>query len=246
MAYDPQLRTDFLPDTLTDVQPTIRFEAETQYNAVVRANPEKSRTIHPAKNIFEVMDLIQTAIEQYEERQDIVDDARVLATFDEPDEKIANLSQELNPKGIVSLSLERRAPGAFGQGPPFEGTARNLRPIVREEEEDPDSPGYRRAMFGYYYDNIIRANCWTRSNKTANELMIWFETLIQEYQWWFRFSGVARILYWGLGPKKKINIGGNKLYSHSIDYFVRTEKVVAIREKKFEQLIVRFQRLATS
>jgi hypothetical protein len=244
MAFEPRLRTDILPEDLTEAQKALEVIVETQYNAIVRNVLDKSTTVHPAKNVFESMDLIQTVVSEYEEREDRVADARVIVTFDCPDEKIAELSQDTNPRGIISLSLERREPGAFQQGAPFEARVHNLKPILREEKEDPDNPGYRRAILGYYFDNVIRARCWARTNKMANELMIWFETVISEMTWWFRFSGIARILYWGLGDKKKIEIDGNKYYSHAIDYYIRTEKVSAISQKKFEKLIVRLQRIA--
>lgn len=241
MTFESQLRANILPSSLTEVKPFVNIDVETQYKEIVRNAEEQSRTVYPAKNIFEVMDLIKTAVEEYEDHEDKVEDARVLVLYGDPDERIETIDADKVPQGVISLDLNRREPGAFGRGPPFEAKVHNLKPIIRGEEEDPDNPGYRRALLGYYYDNIVRATCWARTNKTSNTLLIWLETVMQTMDWWFRFSGAARVIYWGLGKNRVLDVDGQKYYGREIDFFVRTEKIVAVSQKKLERLNIKLQ-----
>jgi hypothetical protein len=140
---------------------------------------------------------------------------------------------------VVSLSLERREPGAFSQGAPFEGKVKNRTPLFREEIDDPDNPGYKLAILGYWYDNVLRMTCWARTNKAASDRALWVENVMVEYGWYFTSSGVSRLIYWGRGPEVTREFDGHKVYGRSIDYYVKTEKLRAVSQKKLEQIIVR-------
>ena len=243
MAFESRLRTDIIDESLTVPRPGVRVIAETQYVSIVQNADkfEKDKTPFPAKNIIEVMGLIKTAVETDEEQRDLVDDARVLVTYENPDQRLEDLTQERSPKGILAISLRKRQPGAFGRGAPLEQKIKNRRPLLREEFEDPDNPGYKKAVLGYFYDNIMRITCWARTNKMANELALWFEGFMEDYMWWFRYSGVNRILFEDRGMDMVENVKGIKLYGRPIDYFVRTERLTLVSQKKLEQILIRCQ-----
>jgi hypothetical protein len=126
----------------------------------------------------------------------------------------------------------------FSQGRPMEKKVQNLRPIVREILDDPDNPGYRKAILGYFYDNILRITCWARTNKAANARALWLEDVMEEYTWFFVYSGVNRILYQGRGPERYKDVANNRIYGRSVDYFVRTEKLRTISQKTLEEIVI--------
>lgn len=212
---------------------TVRVIAEQRFNGLLNvAVRERTKTPKPAKNIIEVMELSRQAINDYELRLGTTNDKQVDVTYARPDTE--------KQVEVISVELIRRQPGMFGQGRPYENDTKNLRPIFREEFPDPEHPGYRRAILGYFYDNTLRFTCWARTNKAANKRALWLETVMEEYSWFFVYSGVNRILYAGRQDDVTHTVNGNKYYGRPVDYFVRTEKLREVSEKTFEQICIRF------
>ena len=226
------LRTDILTDEQIEEQKKIKFIAGTQFKTIVDTATrfDKTTTPGPAKNIIEVMELIKTAIEDRDRRQHKTADARVVVSYEDPDTD-ALLE-------TITLSLIRREPGTYSQGRPMEGKVKQLRPILRELQSDSENPGYQRAIMGYFYDNVLQLTCWARTNKTANERAIWLETLMEDYMWWFVYSGTNRILYQGRASEKTVKIQNNKIYGRPINYFVRTEQLRTVSQKELEEIVV--------
>ena len=228
------IRSDILTEELTTGDRSVKVYSETIYNVIVAnaATLEKTRTPGVAKNIVEVMTLIKSAIEDYETRTHSTNDAKINVTYEEPD-KLTDLE-------TLTIKLIRREPGMYGQGAPFGNSTRQLRPLLRDTVDDPEEPGYKRAIMGQCYDNILRLTCWARTNKTANERALWLETVMEEYSWFFVYSGANRVLYEGRGPEETITVESSKVYGRCIDYFVRTEKLRSISQKELELVVVKF------
>lgn len=232
MSFESVLRTDILPAELTENQQRVRVIAETQYNTILHNSVrlEKTKTPQPSKSIIEVMELVSQAISDYETRTHTNEDAKVGVTYENPD-----TTRQVE---VISMSLARREPGMFAQGSPFQGNVKNRRPLLREEVVDPDHPGYKRAVLGFFYDNILRLTCWARTNKQANERALWLENVMEEYTWFFVYSGVNRLLYDGRRDETVYD-EGTKYYGRPIDYFVRTEKIRQVSEKTLEEVVIR-------
>jgi len=235
--FDPQLRRDILDPELIKDQKKVKFEVQTQYKKIIEGTIGRSQTSMPTKNIIEVQTLIKDAFENYYEREGKGEDAQVRFSYEKPDTKL-----ELE---IVSLSLERREPGSFSQGGPFAGGVKNLKPILREEKDDPDNPGYKLAILGYWYDNTLRMTCWARTNKAASDRALWVENVMVEYNYYFTSSGVPRVIYQGRGPEVTREFDGVKVYGRSIDYYVKTERLRAVRQKTLELIIVQMAAVNT-
>jgi hypothetical protein len=197
-----------------------------------RGNP-RSVTPGRAKSLLEFYELVRQSIVDYETRARVPDIDKVVFTEEEPD---INSSTP-----TVTFSLLKREPGQFGQGGPFGAKHQNLRPMLREEFTDPENPGYRVATTGYWYDNLVRFTCWSRTNKTANAKAEWFENLMEEYTWWFRLNGVSRVIFWGRDADIVVNVDQNKWYGRPIDYFVKTEKVRVFNEKTLEEILIKLK-----
>lgn len=233
MAFDPVLRTDLLDKELATIQDKVKILSEAWIGQIINKATafEPTKSPLPSKNIVEVMDLIKEAIEDYQVRTHVNEDAKVKFLYSYPD-----VESQLE---AISVSHPVREPGMFAQGGPFENKTKQLKPLLREYGEDADNPGYKRAVLGFWYDNVLRLTCWARTNKVANERALWLENVMEEYAWFFGYSGVNRLLYQGRQKEEKIVINGNKVYGRPIDYFVRTEKLRSISQKELEQVCIR-------
>ena len=227
-----ELRTDLLdPELLRDPY-RIKVVVEEHFNSIVNtAISEPTKTPGPAKDIIEVLGLIRQAVLDYDERTRVTQDATVDVTYDNPEKAV-----EVE---VISLAFADRSPGMFGQGRPFENKTKNLRPILREVVDDPDNPGYKRAVLGMYYDNVIRLTCWARTNKAANERALWLERMMEEYSWFFVSQGTNRILFDGWRANITIDIFNNTYYGRPIDYFVRTERLWNVSQKTLEEIYIK-------
>lgn len=205
-----------------------RITVQQTFNGVIES-AEKLRSVTPGntKNYFEFCELLEKALRDYQTR--LAETTRVDLVWEKPDE--ITEKQE-----IVSINLVKRSPGQLDQGAPFEGSVKQLRPILRETKSDSDSPGYRKAILGKWHDNLIRFTCWAQTNKEAIARAFWFEEFVDKYTWFFRASGVGRVIYWGQEEDETVNNSGKKLYGRPILYFVRTEELTQVSEKEIEQI----------
>lgn len=232
MPFDSVLREDILTEDLTKEQKNIKVISETQFKIIVnKAVKPPTVSPEPAKNIIEVMDLIDQAFKDYEKRAHTEPDGQIKVLYDSPD-RDAQLE-------AVSISVNKREPGMFGKGAPFENRTKQLRPLLREVVDDEEHPGYKRAVLGYWYDNVLRLTAWARTNKAANDRALWVESVMEEYSWFFGYMGVQRLIYQGRAAELKKEINQNKIYGRPIDYFVRTEKLRSVSQKELEEVCVR-------
>lgn len=190
----------------------------------------KTRSQGAAKSLNEFFSLVRTAIDDYEKRANTLEINKVNFTEEEPDSK--------SQTETITFSVMRREPGAFAQGAPFEGKVKNLRPVFREQMDDPENPGYRLVTTGYWHDNIVRFTMWARTNKAANARALWFEKFAEEYSWWFKVQGVDRVLFWNREADIAVNQDNNRWYGRPLDFFVRTETLRIISEKTIEDIMI--------
>jgi len=196
---------------------------------------QRSKTLGQAKSLLEFYDLVRQAIENDEKNRGVPEKNKILFTEEDPDVDAVTET--------ITFSLVSREPGIFQRGSPRDAggsnVVRNLRPRLREEKPDPEHPGYRFAITGYWYDNVVRFTCWANTNKTANARAVWFEDLMEEYAWFFTIQGVNRVLFHARQADVVAEIGGQKWYGRPIDFFVRTEKLRVFSEKTIEEIIVK-------
>lgn len=224
---------DILNEDLTNNQQRILVQRvfENTITTSARTSLPRSKTPGSAKSLLEFYDLVRLAKDDYETRQDISDEYKIIFTEEEPD-----IESETE---TITFGLVKRVPGAFGQGSPFEADVKNMRPVFRETGADVENPGYNYAVHGYWYDNIVKFTCWAQTNKAANTRAEWFESLMSEYDWWFKLQGVNRVLFWGRDADIVTVIDNNKWYGRPLNYFVRTEKLRVFSEKQMEEILIR-------
>lgn len=220
-----------LPEGLEDQTPRV-IANHIAGGIQTAAGQPASRTIGTAKDISEFYTLVKQAITHSENADNVSAERKVDFSRD----------YTLDPDGmkneIITYKLERRQPGDFSQGDPFGGSVKNLKPIFRESVDDKDNPTYKKLIFGYWYDNEVEFICYGRTNKEADERALWFEKLMNNYSWFFRYSGINRVLYLGRGEETSEKFDGYTMSGRSIRYFVKTEEISVVSEKAIEQIVL--------
>lgn len=215
-----------IPEELKESPTRIRV-AGVLDNIVQRAN-DRQVTPGTAKNYFQFCELVSDAMVDYQERLNST--TKVDLSWEEPDR------EEITE--IITVGLVKRMPGQFDQGAPFEGSVKNLRPIIRESKIDPEAPGYRKVILGKWFDNLVRFTCWAQTNKEAIARSFWFEEFIEKYTWFFTASGVARVIFWEQQEDQVIDNKGKKLYGRPLLFYVKTEELTSFSEKELEEIYI--------
>jgi len=222
---------DFLGEDLEKDRVRVLVDTVFENNFQSNMSVSKDRTVGASKNLSQFYDLINRALIDYQARAGTRLEYQVTFTEEDPDIE--------NDTETVTFRLMRREPGSYSQGAPFQGDVKNMRPIVREKGSDPNNPDYRITTTGYWYDNLVRFTCWAKTNKQANYRANWFEDFMEDYTWWFKLSGVNRVLFWGRGEDQTVTVDNNKWYGRPLNFFVRTEKLRTFEEKKLEEILIK-------
>ena len=233
-SFSTKLRPDLLDEDLKEEQAKIVVEhVYDLYLGRGERIPAKLKTPGPAKELDEVFTLIRKAIDNYEARGDVTEDAKIKElTHEEPTDKAQF--------PMISILPTLRLPGRFsgGQVSKSRSITREVVYHIREETSDPDNVNYRRVYLGKFYDNWVDFTCWARSCKEAWNRAIWFENLLEEYAWFFTLNGVRRIMNQGHKERRSRKIGSNIVYGFPVECFIGTEKITVVSEKELERIVL--------
>lgn len=214
----------------------IRVVAEEVYlneiNRYSNDGYQKTTSIKPAKNLIEVYSLIGNILINYQDRENIPEDNRILLTEEEPPDDATG--------EIITVSLVSQSPGSYSQGAPLEGRVKNQKPLFRETLDDTENPGYKLSNFGYWFDNVIRFTCWARSNKQANIRAEWLQMLFENYGWYISAEGIPRFLFLERQGDTFFEKNGNRWFGRPLDYYVKTETIRTVKEKTIEEIILHY------
>jgi hypothetical protein len=213
---------------LTTSPERIRVQVAQTFSSITEQAEGNPRSVTPgtSKNYFEFCQLLKQALDDYQKDEKF----KIDTSWESPDSDAVT--------EVISISLVNREPGAFSQGAPFQGDVKNLRPILRESKADPQVPGYRKVILGKYFDNLVKFTCWARTNKEAISRSFWFEQFVEKYTWYFKISGVQRVMFWKQDPDLLIDNDGKKLYGRPLLFFVRTEELTEYSEKEIEEIYI--------
>ena len=229
MATIPALLNNIDPNLLTE-NPKVVVNHVTGIMRSSALELDTKNTPGEAKSVSDFYELVGDAIGHSETAGKVSEESKVYFGKD--------FSLKKEQREIVTYELIKREPGDFSQGDPFGGSVKNLKPVLREEIDDEDNPGYKKLVFGYFYDNLVRITCYGRTHKEVDARAIWLENVMNNYLWFFRYSGVNRVLYMGRGSEIEKEFNGFTMQGRQVDYFVKTEEISIVSEKEIEQLVI--------
>lgn len=228
-----------IPDHLQDLDNIAVkiFETVVTDGMLSKENVSPYLSKQPAKDINDFFPLVQTAVNDYQDRRGIVAKDRVHFVQDTPPTDAKTET--------ITFKVKSRMPGAnSGRMPEIlsgNGVVREWRPRIRYWYENPERPLKRTVVFGQHYDNVVEFTCWALTNKAVDERALWFEDLMQTYFWYFKYNGVSEVIFLQrLEDKSWENIAtqGNQLKSRSIQYYVRTDKTFEISESELRDILI--------
>lgn len=230
------LRNTQAHSTVGDPDPLVPSEELTQIRILLQHIPmqpkDALRSPHPALDINGFYDLVGEALRT----QQLAEGKSIEELWFFTEEAPPVEMESFNEQGTVSFSLVRREPGVMGNTAPFTGSPKGYKPMVRDIYDDPEVPRYQIWELGQMFDNEIRFIMWSRTNKEANAMALWFEDFMIQNMWLFRSRGVNQILY--SNREGDIMIEDKRLVGRPLCYYVRTEKITRIREKVLEELCI--------
>lgn len=145
----------------------------------------------------------------------------------------------------ISIGLTRRSPASVRESnTPFD-SGKEVIPRTREEVKL-DSGQYA-TILGNKFDNMIRFDCWGRSNTEVTALIEWLETFLVKWQFWYEGLGIDKMFYWGAGSDlSPSEASAMSRWSHpfklrSLDWYVRDEKLYYINQSAIEEIRLRIQ-----
>ncbi len=105
----------------------------------------------------------------------------------------------------------------------------------RDEQHDPNNPGYIIITDGQWYDNDIRFDVWSRSNKQADYIADEFERFVKFHTGILMERGLQNIYYDGMETDETVN-WRDTVTHRIVKYKLRTEEITIIPTKTLEQI----------
>jgi hypothetical protein len=171
------------------------------------------------------------------------DDRRILFTdtmsdgniFQDPDLGTKDLA------GLIINSVLKRTPATLvGGNDPFNRGRRDLKPkLVRKIiGANPERPGEVSWVLTSRYDNLVGFTIVAQTNKWADELADWFESLIETNRWYFVLNGYQVFYFDERTADVYVDFSTFKATFRPYKYYVRTETNYVITESQLNKLIV--------
>ena len=183
-----------------------------------------------AKNLNEFYVLVNEAINDRLDRENVPQDERLIFTEAWPPDAIKTET--------ITYRLLERSPGTVSQGKLMNKEKQNWKPMLRQVLHDPDHPNKKLYIYGQWLDNMIELCCWARTSKVANARALWLEDLMEEYSWFFSYKGVSSVRFEGRGADSYQNINDNALHCRPLRYFVRTDRITKLSEFVINKILV--------
>ncbi|RKZ07408.1 hypothetical protein DRQ25_11675 [Candidatus Fermentibacteria bacterium] len=136
-------------------------------------------------------------------------------------------------KDTITFKVDRREPGTI-QSHPFDGR-KEIKPRVRQIIVDPDYPDFHVQILGQWFDNLLKFDCWSVTNRGADNLISWFEDFLFKYTWVWKKNGVQEILYMNRSMDEEVIKWRDDIVNRTLYYYFRTEKIILLREHDFTQ-----------
>ncbi len=110
-----------------------------------------------------------------------------------------------------------------------------IKPRYREDFPDPNNPGYVIVINGQIYQNEVRFDVWSTSNRQADIIADEFERFIKNYTGILMNRGIQQIIYSGMKTDEAVN-WRDTVTHRIITYELRTEEITVISSKTIEEI----------
>jgi len=224
-------------DNITDIPSIesvgvrVRFN-EAELGAIVDRHLEmldQGKRTPEGAELNDFFEAIQTIIVSKQNQEGVPEDKRILVLEEDPPESIDTEA--------ITFYLKTRVPGRFDQGPSGAGRIKEVVPHQRAVIDHPEAPSQKLVTMGRFYDNWITFNIYARSNKVARQRLLWFEHVMDIYNWYFRLCGF-RVVEEGVGSRERMKIDELTLTKYPITYMVRTDDTFHFSTQELKDVLI--------
>lgn len=182
------------------------------------------------QNLLGFFKLVQNAIRTRENSESVPKGKKLLVLADDPPKEIDTEA--------ITFFLSARGPGQFNRGPAGRSNIKEVTPHVRDIRQHPEHLGEKLVTMGRFYDNYITFNVYAKDDFTALRRVLWLESVMESFRWYFRVHGIKEVIEMGVGDKEHVTVGNIELTKYPMSYFVRTEDTYQFgsQELKFIEL----------
>ncbi len=138
----------------------------------------------------------------------------------------------------ITAVLEARTPGQMSQGAIGTNKVREVRPHQRAIREHPEHPGEKLVTMGRFFDNWITFSIYARTSKVALQRMLWFEHVMDSFNWYFNLHGY-KVIESEVRKREKVNVGELTLIKYPMSYFVKTNDTYHFGSQELKRLVIK-------
>jgi hypothetical protein len=212
---------------------------ESEVNQIVTTYLESLREVEKSPmsgaEITDFFELVQNAVTSKQNYEGIPSNKHILVVEDDP--------PEILDTAAITFYLSSRLPGSFSQGPAGPGKHREVTPHVRAIKDHPEAPSQKLVTMGRFYSNWITFNVYAITNKTAREQLLWFEKVMDIYNWYFLLYGF-RVIETEVGKRERVKVGERVLTKYPITYMVRTDDTFHFSTQELKNIVLKVEILS--
>ena len=191
-----------------------------------------TRTPASGAELGDFLGMIQTVVTSKQTQEGVPSDKQILVVEDDPPESVDTEA--------ITFYLKTRVPGRFDQGPSGAGRIKEVVPHQRSVVPHPEAPSQKLVTAGRFYDNWITFNIYARTNKSARDRLLWFERVMDIYNWFFRLYGF-RVVEEGVGHRERMKIDELTVTKYPITYMVRTDDTFQFNTQELKEILIELE-----
>ena len=146
-------------------------------------------------------------------------------------------------RGAIAYRLLRQQPSSTAQtNAPFSDERKEIRPRLRAVTYgEIDKPGEVTFHFGQFIVSQIEFTIYARSNTEANDIVDWFENIMEKNRQFFAYYGIMKYYFLERDSDAIIREGDGVVHVRPMSYWVRTEKTFEQTEQAINNIIVKIK-----
>lgn len=183
------------------------------------------------KNIRQFMDLVEDLIKE---------ESKKATWLENTEEEIRfvplGLDKTMQTNCIVHKVIQGE-PGPFGRGRPHASNTLRYNPFLREIIDDPDDPNYKLFIYSKIRSYTVEFCACSQRAREADELIDWLQSTLENYIWYFKYSGIQDFRYLRRNADYSEERDSNRYYSRPVQYYVLTEELSYMSFAKLRRII---------
>ena len=170
---------------IKDTRRLTKEETESQIELYLNHITSNQNPPAEKQSLIGFFSLVQNAIRTREEEEGVPKDKRLLVLASDPPEQIDTEA--------ITFYLKSRSPGQWNRGSAGQARIKEVIAHVRDIRHHPEHLGEKLVTMGKVYDNQIGFCIYAKDDKTALRRVLWLESVMESFRWYFRVHGSRQV-----------------------------------------------------